>query len=228
MNDGVLVSLEWLERVNNLLFGAKQPGAAAAPNTSLFYDVRPAVLTSEWTQNSAGLWSATAQFIINDAVDTSFTAPIVAPTATAKPGGTVGTTRFFLVWRGRWELVAGAGGVTGAQVLASLNITSASTVTSVTPTTENIAIPTAATVAITTIDGVALNLGDSQTTGAVEIVTDIASVSGAIGVEKKYLSAAATTTQHTVNATLSTINKSVVTGVRDTKANRVASISARS
>ena len=110
MNDGVLVSLEWLERVNNLLFGAKQPGASAAPNTSLFYDVRPAVLASEWTQNNAGLWSATAQFIINDAVDTSFTAPIVAPTATANPGGTVGTTRFYLVWRGRWEMVAGAGG----------------------------------------------------------------------------------------------------------------------
>ena len=180
MNDGVLVSLEWLERVNNLLFGAKQSGASAAPNTSLFYDVRPAVLTSEWTQNSAGLWSATAQFIINDAVDTSFTADIVAPTATANPGGTVGTTRFYLVWRGRWEMVAGA--VSNAKITATkTQVIKAATVTKTN-------INTFQTGAATPSGTVTLTASE-YANGGIPYISAIECVDGALEVTTSYLTA---------------------------------------
>lgn len=113
--DGMLVSREWLERVDAALFGTSKANADGKRVASLFYDVRPARLESAWTQNGAGLWTATASFIVNDVADSSFIFRVYAPTATEDPGGTVQTTRFFVVWRGRWELVAGAGG--GSQEL---------------------------------------------------------------------------------------------------------------
>lgn len=113
--DGMLVSREWLERVDAALFGTSRADSDGKRVASLFYDVRPARLESAWTQNGAGLWTATASFLVNDAADSSFVFPVVAPTATEDPGGDVQTTRFFVVWRGRWELVAGAGG--GSQEL---------------------------------------------------------------------------------------------------------------
>ena len=76
----------------------------------MFYDIRPAVLASQWAQNAAGLWVATANFLVNDVLDSSFTFEAYAPAATSSPGGSVGTTRFYVVWRGRWEMIAGAGG----------------------------------------------------------------------------------------------------------------------
>lgn len=229
MAKGFLVSKEWVRGVEEALrtLGASQLEKGQAVS-GLFYELRPAVLASSWTQNAAGLYVATAQFVVNDTVDSSFTFDVCAPTAPDDPGGTVGATRFFVVWRGRWEMVAGAGKMTGADILDQLQITSASTVTNVTATSNVIAIPTAATVAVPALDSVLLALDDAQTSGAVGVVTDIMSVAGAIGIEKKYLSAAATTTQQTVNATLSTTNKSVVTSMKSTAANRVASISARS
>ena len=115
--DGYLVAPEWAKRVDETVkrFDASQ--LATRQNVgSVFYDLRPAVLASAWAQNGAGLWTASANFIINDAVDSSFTFDVAAPTATADPGGDVGTTRFFVVWRGRWELVAGAGGITADEI----------------------------------------------------------------------------------------------------------------
>ena len=108
-DDGVLVSRRWLERVDQALFGYSQNAHENNGAASLFYDVRPAVLASAWTQNAAGLWIATAMFIVNDAVDPSFIFDVVAPTATNNPSGTAGATRFFVVWRGRWELLAPPG-----------------------------------------------------------------------------------------------------------------------
>lgn len=105
MSDGMLVSRKWLEKVGLQL---TKTDAALAPDygtASLFYDIRPARLQTAWTQNAAGLWRATARFIVNDAVDNSFTFPVYAPTATSSPGGTAGTTRFFVIWRGRWEMM---------------------------------------------------------------------------------------------------------------------------
>lgn len=133
--DGMLVSREWLERVDAALFGTSRADSDGKRVASLFYDVRPAVLASAWSQNGAGLWTATASFIVNDAADSSFVFPVYAPTATQDPGGTAGTTRFFVVWRGRWELVAGAGGtMTKAQIrsIAGLSTTTINFVESVT------------------------------------------------------------------------------------------------
>lgn len=108
-NDGVLVSRKWLERANVKLFGNKDIDDDGQVDGGLFYDVRPARLQSAWTQNAANVWTATACFVVNDVADTSFVFPVYAPTATSSPGGTAETTRFFVVWRGRWELIAGAG-----------------------------------------------------------------------------------------------------------------------
>lgn len=129
-DDGMLVSREWLERVDAALFGTSRSDADGKRVASLFYDVRPARLESAWTQNAAGLWTATAAFIVNDAADSSFVFPVVAPTATDDPGGDVGTTRFFVVWRGRWELIAGAGGeMSGADIISELTFGTTSVLT---------------------------------------------------------------------------------------------------
>lgn len=108
--DGYLVAPEWAKRVDETVRRVDAAQLATRQDVgSVFYDLRPAVLASAWSQNGAGLWTATANFIVNDSVDSSFAFPVYAPTATDDPGGDVGTTRFFVVWRGRWELVAGAG-----------------------------------------------------------------------------------------------------------------------
>ena len=117
--------------------------------------------------------------------------------------------------------------LTGDAVMATLNVNSASTVTNVTETTGTVNIPTAASVTITPTGNVALALGDTQTTGAIEVVTDIAAVNGALGVEKKYVSASYTGTQQTVSASLTTSSQSVVTGISKTTANRVSSVTAK-
>lgn len=125
MNDGMLVSRRWLEKVDAHVNKTKAEPKQARGTASLFYDIRPARLQTAWTQNAAGLWRATARFIVNDAVDNSFTFPVYAPTATSSPGGTAGTTRFFVIWRGRWEMVAGEGGVTytaGTGIAISSNV----------------------------------------------------------------------------------------------------------
>ena len=116
-----LVKESWAQRVDDALFSSS--GGATQGASSLFYDVRPAVLASSWTQNAAGVWTATANFLVNDVVDASFTFPVYAPTTATNPGGTAGTTRFFVIWRGRWEMLAGAGGgMTPADVDARINL----------------------------------------------------------------------------------------------------------
>jgi hypothetical protein len=142
--DGMLVSREWLERVDAALFGTSRADADGKHVASLFYDVRPARLESAWTQNGAGLWTATASFIVNDVADSSFIFPVVAPTATANPGGTAGTTRFFVIRRGRWELVAGVGGkMTPQEVVDCLQLQRAAFPSVFTVTNDYIYITTA-------------------------------------------------------------------------------------
>lgn len=110
MAQGVLVTRDWAKWVDESIRDAEKTQLEKKqPVSGLFYELRPAVLASSWTQNAAGLYVATAQFVVNDSVDSSFTFDICAPTADDDPGGTVGVTRFFVVWRGRWEMVAGAG-----------------------------------------------------------------------------------------------------------------------
>ncbi|MBR0226131.1 MAG: hypothetical protein IJL92_08755 [Thermoguttaceae bacterium] len=106
MNDGVLVSREWLERANDILFGVKEvTDEPHGAQRSIFYDIRPAVLASEWALGTDGVYYATARFITPAGVPSTTAYKIYAPTATASPGGTVATTRFNIVWRGRWELL---------------------------------------------------------------------------------------------------------------------------
>lgn len=117
----VLVKESWAKKVDDAVFSSN--GASKRDVSTLFYDVRPAVLASAWSQNAAGLWTATAKFLVNDAVDSSFTFPVCAPASTSSPGGTVDSTRFYVVWRGRWEMLAGAGGgMTPADVDARINL----------------------------------------------------------------------------------------------------------
>lgn len=117
MAGGYLVAPEWAKRVDETVRRVEAAQHETPPRVAgLFYDLRPAVLKSAWAQNGAGLWSATASFIVNNVADSSFVFPVVAPTATEDPGGDVGVTRFFVVWRGRWELVAGAGTMTAQQI----------------------------------------------------------------------------------------------------------------
>lgn len=68
-------------------------------------DIRLARLQSAWTQNAAGIFTAQACFIVNDVPDTSFLFNVWAPVSTENPGGTAGTTRFYIIWKGRWELL---------------------------------------------------------------------------------------------------------------------------
>ena len=72
-------------------------------------DIRLALLQSAWTQNTAGIFTAQACFIVNDVPDTSFLFTVWAPVSTEDPGGTSGATRFYVVWKGRWEMVGGGG-----------------------------------------------------------------------------------------------------------------------
>lgn len=227
MNDGVLVSREWLERVNDAVFGNETGKPIRRGDANLFYVVRPAVLASAWTLTD-GVYRATAKLIAPTGAASTYAFPVYAPTATANPGGTVDSTRFSVVWRGRWELIGGGSGeTTGAQILAKLNVSSASTVTNVSTQTETVAIPTSGSVTTSSVGSVTLSLSDSSSTGAVAVVTDIAAVAGAIGVETKYLSATATTTQQTATVNFTTSNKTIIKSVTPTTANRVASITAK-
>ena len=109
MNDGVLVSRQWLERVNLALFGSSElPKGATADAGSRFYDVRLVQIRTGggWTY-TGGEWVATASFVVNNALVTDFSFPLYAPiytgsSETKKPHNAAGT-RLFAVWRGRWE-----------------------------------------------------------------------------------------------------------------------------
>lgn len=107
----VLVRESWARRVTSAIqtqeADALNASAAGKPTfaESRFYDIRPARLQSNWTQNSAGVYQATAAFIVSDAgaVDTSFIFPVYNIPGAPAPTGTAGETRFFVIWRGRWE-----------------------------------------------------------------------------------------------------------------------------
>lgn len=76
-----------------------------ADSAQMGEEIRLARLQSAWQQNAAGVWYATACFIVNDVADTSSIVAVYAPVSNSNPGGTVAETRFYVVWRGRWELL---------------------------------------------------------------------------------------------------------------------------
>lgn len=109
----MLVSRDYMTRLDERVFRSQpQPDVIAPP--SRFYDIRPAVITSDWIQNASGIWYAEGRFITQDGiVDDSFVFPIWAPTANDEPETTANETRVFVVWRGRWEMIGSVGGGEG-------------------------------------------------------------------------------------------------------------------
>lgn len=106
-----LVKVAYMKRLDEEVFGdkARQPEMVFPP--SRFYDVRPAVITSDWVQDDYGVWYAQAKFLgQNGIVNDGFVFPVWAPTATDAPSTTANDTRVYVLWRGRWEIVGGAGG----------------------------------------------------------------------------------------------------------------------
>lgn len=214
--DGMLVSKKWLDAANDKLFS--NAVESSERRGSLFYDARPAVLATSWTANAAGLWQATAYFLVNDVVDQASSFPICAPTATANPGGTAGTTRFFVVWRGRWEAIPQ--GVTSKVIedvfdskTDEVSVVRAATLTgsalaSVSPTTGS-ALATA-TLTGSALGAVSLQSSSTSSDGAIAYVSSIeCNNEGELVVNFRYLTISTTDATQSITTT----DASVVTGV---------------
>ncbi len=107
--EGVLVQRGWAERVNNALFGNKTAKSSTHRTKSLFYDMRPAVLVGSWGRVRNNLFSAVARFVDDDGnVNTDRTIKVYKLTKSPDyyPDGRNGTL-VDVVFRGRWEVVAG-------------------------------------------------------------------------------------------------------------------------
>ncbi len=64
-------------------------------------DIRLARINSAWSIRAGErVYSATANFIVNDQVDASYSFLVYAPLATSAP---TGSSRLWVIWRGRWE-----------------------------------------------------------------------------------------------------------------------------
>lgn len=64
-------------------------------------DIRLARISSAWSIRAGeSVYSATANFIVNDQVDASYSFLVYAPLATSAP---TGASRMYVIWRGRWE-----------------------------------------------------------------------------------------------------------------------------
>lgn len=128
-----------------------------------------------------------------------------------------------------FEGQGGGGQMSGDDILNELNVAKASTVTSVTSNSETMSIPTAGSATFTLSGNASVALSDTVPSGSsVQVVTDIAAVNGALGVEKKYLSSSLSGSQQTANVALTTTSKTLVTSVTALSANRVTDITARS
>ncbi len=109
MNNPVFVSREWCEKVDAAL-GDKpaQPPANVAP--SRFYDVRPAALRTGWTwDDDASSWTAKIRFIVNgeqEATPYDVYAPTFLKSVSPPVTNYSSNPRVYVVWRGRWEVVA--------------------------------------------------------------------------------------------------------------------------
>lgn len=211
----MLVNETWLQKVQNAVFSSdgttKTLGAA-----SLFYDIRPAVLASDWLQNAAGLYAATANFLVNDAVDSSFTFPVYAPTATSAPGGAAGSTRFFVVWRGRWEMMGGENpklDVKNTEVVSAVSVK-----TRVMPTYDMSAL-----LPYSPSGKVVLTVKDDAGADGVPVVTAIECANGALVVTTQYLSATFES-ENTMSYYPITGSAAVVSGITATSTNVVSEI----
>lgn len=133
MSEPVFVSKSWVDKVDAELKNDAPKPSPAPPPSSRFYDVRPAVLRTGWTWNDdESSWTCKIRFIVNGAQEPtpynvyapSFSKSVAPPVTNYSSNSNV-----YVVWRGRWELVAFAPpvytGGTGISVSGSTISTSA-------------------------------------------------------------------------------------------------------
>lgn len=109
---GVLVRRSWAERVDAATDSSAKNAAAdsvESSRASLFYDIRPIVLASDWELLGSGLRRADAFFVTKSTVDRSFMFDVYAITPTARPPAGTNST-LWAIWRGRWELLSDVNG----------------------------------------------------------------------------------------------------------------------
>ncbi len=106
-NDGALVSLDWLRRVDAAVFRGAAP-KTSAKSASLFHDVRlagPASRSWTWRWDAdAGLWWAYFRFV--DAPNDSQWRRAHYPGRTKEDGAPCVPKNVWAIWRGRWEILA--------------------------------------------------------------------------------------------------------------------------
>lgn len=103
-NDGALVSLDWLRRVDAAVFRGATT-TASVKSASLFHGVRLAKPTSyDWIWSwdaDAGLWRTPFRFV--DAPDDSRRYRAYFPGRTKEDGKPDVPEKIWVIWRGRWE-----------------------------------------------------------------------------------------------------------------------------
>ncbi len=104
MNDAVLVSRRWLERVNDRVF---KTNAESTPSRakSNFYDLRPVERYTAWAKDDAGIYRCKARFIVNDKIQKQKDTIIFVYAPTIQNEKDLPSGRFFVSWRGRWEFM---------------------------------------------------------------------------------------------------------------------------
>lgn len=110
MSEPVFVEKSWVEKVDAELKNDAPKPSPAPPPSSRFYDVRPAVLRTGWAWSGDELcWSCKMSFLVNGQPATArYTvyAPTFPQTQMPPVNNYSGNPRVFVVWRGRWEVVA--------------------------------------------------------------------------------------------------------------------------
>lgn len=107
----VLVRKSWAERVDAATKeSAKEVATERGKqegDASLFYDVRPVKVITEWTRVSTHLAKADAIFMDKDGnEENEFVFPIYACRYNAVPPGRLSFAVQWAIWRGRWELLS--------------------------------------------------------------------------------------------------------------------------
>lgn len=69
-------------------------------------DIRLARALTAWERTATGIWRTTACFVVNDKLDRSFQFPVYAPLAATEPPDDPNVKRFYVIWRGRWEVMS--------------------------------------------------------------------------------------------------------------------------
>lgn len=110
MSEPVFVEKGWVDKVDAELKNDAPPQPVAPPPSSRFYDVRPAVLRTGWTwSDDASSWTAKIRFIVNgeqDATPYDVYAPTFLKSVSPPVTNYSSNPRVYVVWRGRWEVVA--------------------------------------------------------------------------------------------------------------------------